>query len=294
MFTTFKYQRRVAVLVALAMVASVLVAVPAVAADPKPDYGASFSACVGAAAEDSGFEDVPANHANAGDINCIAYYGVTKGTSATTYSPVMSVTREQMALFLTRLAGLMGIAVSDDPADAGFADIDDLSDESQMAINQLADLGITRGTSATTYSPGNEVTRAQMAQFISRVMNLITPIADGELGLSTTTQFGYTPADVDNNANMKNAPIGTPFTDLGTATKDQYDSITNLYELGVASGISATSYAPSAAITRAAMAGFMAAAMGHSNARPSGLSIQATPTVSWGGRAPDYRDGFGA
>ena len=26
------------------------------------------------------FEDVPANHANAGDIDCIAYYGITKGT----------------------------------------------------------------------------------------------------------------------------------------------------------------------------------------------------------------------
>ena len=61
------------------------------------------------------FTDVPAGHANAGDIDCIAYYGITKGTSATTYSPLMSVTREHMALFLTRLAGLVGIEVASTP-----------------------------------------------------------------------------------------------------------------------------------------------------------------------------------
>ena len=39
-----------------------------------------------------GFEDVPAGHANAGDIDCIAYYGIAKGTGdATAYSPSMSV-----------------------------------------------------------------------------------------------------------------------------------------------------------------------------------------------------------
>ena len=59
-----------------------------------------------------GFEDVPAGHANAGDIDCIAYCGITKGTGdGTTYSPSMSVNCEHMALFLTRLAGLVGIKV---------------------------------------------------------------------------------------------------------------------------------------------------------------------------------------
>ena len=37
---------------------------------------------------DAGFSDVPSMHANAGDIDCIAYYGITKGTSATTFSPL--------------------------------------------------------------------------------------------------------------------------------------------------------------------------------------------------------------
>ncbi|MDE0602747.1 MAG: S-layer homology domain-containing protein [bacterium] len=295
MFTTLKYRRHVAVLVTLAMVASVLVAVPAVAADPTADYTATFDAC--GAAPDSGFTDVPMGHANAGDIDCIAYYGVTKGTSATTYSPVMSVTREQMALFLTRLAGLVDIPVDADPVDAGFGDIGDLSEESQTAINQLADLGITRGTSATTYSPSDDVTRAQMALFVQRLMNQMTPQADGEIGLSSTTQYGHTPSDVA--ANSMDADIGSPFTDLGRATKDEFDAITQLWELGVAAGISDTSYSPGADITRAAMAGFMAAVLDHSNTRPAGLSIQATPREGWGTLAATVMvsvrsDSFGA
>jgi len=252
--------------------------VPAVAADPEPDYQATFDAC--GAAPDSGFEDVPSNHVNAGDIDCIAYYGVTKGTSATTYSPLMSVSREQMALFLTRLAKLAGISVDDDPDDPGFADIDGLSDESQTAIAQLKALGITAGTSDTTYSPGDNVKRGQMALFIDRLMDEMVPMADGDVGLGTTTQYGYTPSDVDDND--KKADVKSPFTDMRRATNEEYDAITRLYELGVAVGVNATSFSHSSDITRAAMAGFMAAVLDHSNARPNGLSIQVTPATGWG------------
>ena len=109
-----RFRRLVAVLSALALMASVLAAAPVAAADdPEPDYKATFSACEGVTAQ--GFEDVPVGHSSAGSIDCIAYYGITLGTSATTYSPSMSVTREQMALFLTRLAGLVGIEVGIPP-----------------------------------------------------------------------------------------------------------------------------------------------------------------------------------
>ncbi len=253
------------------MLASVLVAAPAVAADPKADYTASFDACMDVPS--SGFEDVSAGHANAGDIDCIAYYGITKGTSATTYSPLMSVNREHMALFLTRLAGLVGIEMASDPSDPGFTDVGDLSDESQNAIAQLADLGITKGTSDTTYSPADPVKRGHMALFIQRLMNKMSPIADG------STPYGNIPKDVK-ATDAK--PVASPYTDLGRATKDAYDAITQLYELGVASGVSGTSFSPESNITRAAMAGFMAGVLDHSNARPAGLSIQADKVSDYG------------
>jgi len=277
MFTSIsRFRRHVAVLSALALVASVMAAAPAVAADPpKADYTAAFSACEGV--DSAGFEDVPAMHDHAGDIDCIAYYGITMGTSATTYSPAMSVTREHMALFLTRVAAKVGIEIASDPDDAGFTDIGDLAAGSQTAINQLADLGITQGTSDTTYSPADSVQRDHMALFISRLMDLMNPMTDGD---DEDGDFGYTPSDVvDNDQDKK---IGSPFTDLGSATKASYDAITNLWELGVASGISDTAYAPSASITRAAMADFMAGVLDHSNARPAGLSIQGSPGMGFG------------
>ena len=292
MFATFRrFRRHVAVLTALALLASVLVAVPAVAADdPNADYTATFDACENAPS--AGFTDVPSAHANAGDIDCIAYYTITQGTSSTTYSPMQSVTREQMALFLTRLAGVVGIEMAEDPDDPGFSDTGDLSEESQAAIAQLADLDITQGTSASTYSPGDTVTRAHMALFIQRLMNKMAQLADGDPSLGSTTVFGYLPSDVAKNTRVKVkeggvlqpvAPkIASSFTDLNRVSKDEHDAITQLWEMGVAAGISATSYGPDAVITRAAMAGFMAGVLDHSNARPAGLSIQVTPETGWG------------
>ena len=288
MFAIVNYRRKVAVLTALALVASVLVAAPVSAADdPKADYPATFSACEGVPSSgftegvpSSGFTDVPAGHANAGDIDCIAYYGITKGTSATTYSPLNSVTREHMALFLTRLAGRVGIEMAADPADSGFTDTGDLSANSQTAINQLADLGITKGTSTTTYSPEDSVERGHMALFIARLMDLMDPMAE-----DSDTVFGYTPEDVvdvddsdDTDDVDDSKTVNSPFADLGSVTKTAYDAITALWELGVASGISDTAYAPSALITRAAMAEFMTGVLDHSNARPAGVSIQASKT----------------
>ena len=205
MFTTFsRFRRHVAILSVLALVASVLAAAPAVAADddPEPSYGAVFSACGDAPASD--FTDVSAGHPSAGAIDCIAYYGITQGTGDGAYSPVMSVSREHMALFLTRLAGVVGIDMAGDPDDAGFTDVGELSAESQTAINQLADLGITQGTGGNTYSPGNNVDRDQMALFIARLMDLMDPMSDGD---DANGAEGYIPSDVEDTDDKA---VGSP------------------------------------------------------------------------------------
>ncbi len=287
MFTFLsRFRRQTAVLTTLALVASVLVAVPVSAADdpPKPSYEATFSACVGEAEDSQGFTDVQAADAGRADIDCIGYYGITMGTGdGSTYSPLMSVTREHMALFLIRLAKVVGIEMASDPADPGFTDIGDLGDESQTAIAQLKALEITRGnnSSGTTYGPADPVTRGQMALFIARLMNQMAPMSNG--GADTMADWGYTPDDVKKNKvqdDGKAREVLSPFTDLERVTKETFDSITWLYELGVASGShgSPTQYSPFQQITRRSMAQFMAGVLHHSNARPSGLTVQANPT----------------
>ena len=51
----------------------------------------------------SPFADVSATSFAKNDIACIYQLGITTGTSATTYNPSGTVTREQMAAFLGRV-----------------------------------------------------------------------------------------------------------------------------------------------------------------------------------------------
>ena len=270
----FSSRRKVAVVAVFFLVTGLVLAVPVSAVDdppPSPSYPASFDACEDIPA--SNFADLPSDQAQIDNINCIAHFGITKGTSATTYSPDAAVTREQMALFLTRLAGRVGIEMASDPADAGFTDIGDLSEKSQNAINQLADLRIARGTTTTTFSPGDSVRRDHMALFIRRLMDKMEPVGNEDQA------FGYTPNDVLETADRD---VATPFSDLGELTINAIDAITRLYELGVVTGASPTKYEPAAAITRATMADFMAAVMDHSNLRPAGLSIRDARSTEYG------------
>ena len=56
--------------------------------------------------------------------------------------------------------------------DEGFTDLDMVSAERSIAINQLAAKGIMEGRTATTFEPGGLVTRADMAQHIFAFLDL--------------------------------------------------------------------------------------------------------------------------
>ena len=56
------------------------------------------------------------------------------------------------------------------------------------------------------------------------------------------------------------------------------EAVIELYELGVASGLSNVTYGPNTDMSRAVMAEFMAAILDHSNLRPRGVLVQVTPT----------------
>lgn len=95
-----------------------------------------------------------------GDINSIAYYGVTLASGE--YRPNEQVTRGQMAAFLTR--GFQLGAGGATP----FTDIDGSLFEGD--IESLYTAGITVGTTPNTYSPNDPVTRGQMATFLARAL----------------------------------------------------------------------------------------------------------------------------
>jgi len=120
------------------------------------------------------FDDVkslPADYQAA--IGSLVALGITDGTSASTFSPDANVTRWQMAVFLVRLLRSSGLVSLPDGASQGFGDLGELAPEFQTAINQLAQLGITKGTSVSTFDPDAVVTREQMAAFLARMLRLL-------------------------------------------------------------------------------------------------------------------------
>ena len=107
------------------------------------------------------------------DIKSGAYYynavlwacgtDVTKGTSATTFSPNDSCTRGQAVTFLWRLAGEPEPTNSKCP----FGDVK--SDAFYYkAVLWANETGITKGTSAATFAPNEICTRAQIVTFLYR------------------------------------------------------------------------------------------------------------------------------
>ena len=118
-------------------------------------------------------------------INCIAFYKITTGTTATTYSPNNEVTRWQMALFLARQAGVHGVTLPATPVGGGFTDLTGVQADAVLAINQLFDAGVAKGTTATTFNPNGKVSRWQMALFLSRLVTAAgvtlpaTPVGGG-------------------------------------------------------------------------------------------------------------------
>ncbi len=107
------------------------------------------------------FADVD-GHTFEESINALAATGITSGCADGLYCPDENVTRGQMASFLQRAFGL--------PSGSFDFFADDRGSVHEPAINAVAAAGITMGCSAGRYCPGETVTRAQMASFISRAL----------------------------------------------------------------------------------------------------------------------------
>jgi len=239
-------KRLVARLVVFAVVA--MLVIPAGAAS------AATAACP-ASTPSAGFTDLTGLSAAAIEaINCIKFYGITAGTSATTYSPNDDVLRYQMAIFIIRSLQADGLGMPSG-ASQGFTDISGLTAAQQTAINQLKQLGISTGTTATTFSPLNSVLRYEMAVFMVR--------AAAAAGVAL-------PSGADQG-----------FTDIGSLTAAQQTMVNQLKQLGITAGTSATTYSPHQAVPRWQMALFIAALLQVMGVTPAGIGVLAvSPTTA--------------
>jgi ELWxxDGT repeat protein len=116
------------------------------------------------------FSDVPVEHWAAAWIEQLAAEGLTTGCGGGEYCPDAAVTRAEMALFILRAEH--GAAYTP-PAATGtvFGDVP-VGYWAARWIEQLALEGITTGCGGGNYCPEGQVTRAQMAVFLTRAFGL--------------------------------------------------------------------------------------------------------------------------
>ena len=116
--------------------------------EPTPDDSNSFS-------------DVPANAYYAKAVAWAVENGITNGMTATEFAPDATCTRGQSVTFLYRALGKKvesSTSFTDVASNAFYAD----------AVNWAVANDVTNGTSATTFSPNADCTRAEIVTFLYR------------------------------------------------------------------------------------------------------------------------------
>lgn len=113
----------------------------------------------------NGFSDVADGQYYTDAVRWAVEQEVVLGTDTNTFSPDAAVTRSQFLTFLWRVAG--------SPTAGGASHFEDVTDTGAYYYNAVlwaAAQGITVGTSATTFSPEEICTRAQIVAFLYRYL----------------------------------------------------------------------------------------------------------------------------
>ncbi len=146
--------------------------------------------------------------------------GITSGTSPSTFSPYKACTRAQIMTFLWKACGSPAVSAANP-----FTDVSS-GDYFYNAVLWAVSRGITSGTSATTFSPNKECTRAQCMTFLWK--------ACGSPAVSAAN----------------------PFTDVSSGDYF-YDAVLWAVSRGITSGTGATTFSPGNSCSRGQVMTFL-------------------------------------
>lgn len=166
----------------------------------------------------SGFGDVSSDDWFAAPVQWLVDNDITTGVSAGCFGPGAPVSRGQLATFLWRYAG--------EPSAPGhsFVDVNPGSYYND-AVAWLATTGVTSGTTPTTFSPEQPITRAMVAAFLWRL------------------------------AGEPSAPA-TNFSDVPSSAY-YADAVDWMVRAGITNGSSPTTFSPNRTLNRAEFAAFL-------------------------------------
>lgn len=179
------------------------------------------------------FTDVDSSSDYAPAVSWAVKSGITKGTTATTFSPGKGCTRAQIVTFLYRAAGSPAVSST-----TTFSDVDEDSYYAD-AVAWAEQNGITSGTSETKFSPNRVCTRGQAVQLLYNYMKM--------------------------NNNVSAVSGESTFEDV---SEDDYYSTAVAWAAGsgVTEGTSATTFSPNDECTRAQIVTFLYRALASDDA----------------------------
>ncbi|WP_379357793.1 MULTISPECIES: glycosyl hydrolase family 18 protein [unclassified Paenibacillus] len=118
------------------------------------------------------FADVAAGSDFAGDIAAAKALGLIKGKSATSFDPNGTISRQDIAIVLTNVLAHLGEETdADSAALEAFADSNKIASYAKSAVALVVDQGIMNGKSGSKFDPKANVTKAQAAVILIRLLD---------------------------------------------------------------------------------------------------------------------------
>ena len=116
------------------------------------------------------FTDVPAGEFYTAPVVWAVANGITNGVSEHLFAPGKSLTRQELVTFLYRFAKYMQYDVTKTADLSAYTDLNKVQPYAVDAFKWAVASGVVNGTSATTLSPENTTTRAQICIMVQRLL----------------------------------------------------------------------------------------------------------------------------
>ncbi|WP_339364849.1 S-layer homology domain-containing protein [Vallitalea maricola] len=121
------------------------------------------------------FSDVKATNWFSGYIETASKYGIINGYNESTFAPNDKITREQAMTMIARAMKITGLESSLKDNEnytvlKGYSDAEDIADYAKSSIVSCLKTGVVSGTSSNTLAPKGNITRAEVALIIERLL----------------------------------------------------------------------------------------------------------------------------
>ncbi len=128
----------------------------------------------------SSFTDVGADAYYMGYVEWAVEKGIVGGTSATTFAPDNTVTREQVAVMMANYTRTVGISLPKVHTENTFADGANISAEAREAVKTMQMAGVLAGRDGNRFDPQGTATRAQAAATLRRFIEVTIDVSTAQ------------------------------------------------------------------------------------------------------------------